>query len=391
MLQARVIDNGIRVGHLFRNGPHSFKKLLSSCGNASLEVVGLLNSTTESMEPEKPLFRAFLEDGSSLPRIEFQMQYDVTVQLITFSRPDPNSMQYTSLQSISLALTDMSNRESPSANETLLDDVDAADIAEAERVAVLVEKMKLHSVIKHTPTAKELALPMIIKQINCCFEINALMQRNLKLIRSRRRRTLSVSERVVESAMTLSDYVGQVMLSIYTEIVYPLAAQLFIIGLMMQRVIGELLIVLGDWRIRPQDAAIKDVSATAQQVDLRLQQFCYWPIQYITLRERRNDWASLATNQAEYIRFYNSLWLVANDVIMGIAIGSFIVDNADAVADHITMLLTSWSLEGLRRMISWLMVYPAGLKLNTELARFLGDLFLWVIDYWAGKDINNEY
>jgi phosphatidylinositol glycan class Q protein len=30
------------------------------------------------------------------------------------------------------------------------------------------------------------------------------------------------------------------------------------------------------------------------------------------------------------------------------------------------------------------MYWPAGLKLNTELATFLGDLFLWVIDYWAG-------
>jgi phosphatidylinositol N-acetylglucosaminyltransferase subunit Q len=29
------------------------------------------------------------------------------------------------------------------------------------------------------------------------------------------------------------------------------------------------------------------------------------------------------------------------------------------------------------------MYWPAGLKLNTELARFLGDLFLWVIDYWS--------
>jgi phosphatidylinositol glycan class Q protein len=35
-------------------------------------------------------------------------------------------------------------------------------------------------------------------------------------------------------------------------------------------------------------------------------------------------------------------------------------------------------------MITWLMYWPAGLKLNTELATFLGDLFLWVIDYWAG-------
>jgi len=34
-------------------------------------------------------------------------------------------------------------------------------------------------------------------------------------------------------------------------------------------------------------------------------------------------------------------------------------------------------------MISWLMYWPAGLKLNNELAQFLGDLFLWVIEYWA--------
>ena len=30
------------------------------------------------------------------------------------------------------------------------------------------------------------------------------------------------------------------------------------------------------------------------------------------------------------------------------------------------------------------MDWPAGLKLNTELALFLGDLFLWVIDLWKG-------
>lgn len=34
-------------------------------------------------------------------------------------------------------------------------------------------------------------------------------------------------------------------------------------------------------------------------------------------------------------------------------------------------------------MITWLMNLPAGLKLNDELGGFLGDLFLWVIDYWA--------
>ena len=45
-------------------------------------------------------------------------------------------------------------------------------------------------------------------------------------------------------------------------------------------------------------------------------------------------------------------------------------------------MINTYSIEGLQRMITWLMDNPGGLKLNNELAAFLGDLFLWVIDYW---------
>jgi len=141
-----------------------------------------------------------------------------------------------------------------------------------------------------------------------------------------------------------------------------------------------------EWRPRPDSAALKDVSATAQQVDIRLQQFCYWPIQYLTLRKRKDDWESVNDRHPDYIRFYNSLWLVANDVIIGIAIGSYIIDNATWVAWQINTLLSGWTVDGLRDMISWLMDWPAGLKLNTEMAVFLGDLILWVIDCWKGWD-----
>ena len=82
----------------------------------------------------------------------------------------------------------------------------------------------------------------------------------------------------------------------------------------------------------PDAPALKDISATAQQIDIRLQQFCYWPIQYLTLRKRKASWGSITNSHPEYIRFYNSLWLVANDVIMGIALGSFIIENSSLVA-----------------------------------------------------------
>lgn len=104
----------------------------------------------------------------------------------------------------------------------------------------------------------------------------------------------------------------------------------------------------------------------------------------MTLRTRKKTWASININHPEYIRFYNSLWLVANDVIMGIAMGTYLIENASQVAELIDSLSRDYTINGLHRTITWLMGWPGGLKLNNELATFMGDLFLWVIDYWAG-------
>ena len=122
----------------------------------------------------------------------------------------------------------------------------------------------------------------------------------------------------------------------------------------------------------------------AQQFDIRLQQFCYWPLQYVTLRRRRADWDSVTTSHPDYIRFYNSLWLVANDIIIGIAFGSYMIENAPTVASSIDHLLRTYTITGMKQNIIWLMHQPLGLKLNRELAKFLGELFLWVIEYWDG-------
>ena len=211
-----------------------------------------------------------------------------------------------------------------------------------------------------------------------------LLQTNAGLIGWKSKRSLSVSERVVESASTAWAYVIFGAWELITVTLLPFVRRLFIIGLTGHRIIAEMILTVLEWRIQPGHAALKDLSATAQQIDIRLQQFCYWPLQYLKLRRRKQDWQSVTDHHPDYIRFYNSLWLVANDVIMGIALGSYIVDNAPWVADRIHTILTLYTVDGLQRMISWLMDWPAGLKLNNELAAFLGDLFLWVIEYWAG-------
>jgi phosphatidylinositol glycan class Q protein len=288
-------------------------------------------------------------------------------------------MQYMSLGPIPLALDDKDERPSPTS-----DIIEAEEEKERIRIGKLVGSLKQHTITLHQPSEKERTLPLILNQVNCSSEIDQLLQKNIGLVGARPKRSLSVSERVVESATTLWGYVMAMIWDIITVWVYPVLRRGFVIGLICHRIIAELILRVLEWRLRPDYAALKDISATAQQVDIRLQQFCYWPMQYLKLRKRKNDWESVTINHPDYIRFYNSLWLVANDVIIGIALGSYIIDNAQWVAYQIDIILNAYTVNGLHRMISWLMDWPAGLKLNNELAAFLGDLFLWVIDYWAG-------
>ncbi|KAI9827626.1 MAG: hypothetical protein M1819_006915 [Sarea resinae] len=306
----------------------------------------------------------------------------MTVQVIMYDRPNSTRMQYLSLNPISLALEDKVDDSGKSLSS--FDVLDAAEKKERDRKMELVEKIKMHTVIRHPPTQKELSLPTILNQVNCSYEIDKLLRKNISLVGTRTKRSLSVSERVVESATSVWEYFVYSLWDLFIYWIYPVITRLFIVGLICHRIAAEMVLRVLEWRLRPDYSALKDISATAQQVDIRLQQFCYWPIQYLTLRKRKNDWESVTDSHPDYIRFYNSLWLVANDVIIGIAIGSYIIENAGYVAHQIDSILSAYTVEGLQRMISWLMGWPAGLKLNTELANFLGDLFLWVIEYWAG-------
>lgn len=366
------MEHALQSDSFFRSCPHPMGQLLQLCGNSAILVLGTVNSVAPETSFDPRHLLAYTDIITPFPRVFCPKESRTSLQIIIFDRPSPTRMQYLSLSPISLALGD------PNA--------DGIDNAEEEaRKTKLVKKLKLHTVVKHSPSLKELSLPTILNQINCSFELAELIKRNVGLRGTRQKRSLSVGEIVVESATTLWDYIVAAGWHLLTAWVYPVLTRVFVIMLVGHRVIAEVVLRILEWRPHPESAALKDISATAQQVDIRLQQFCYWPIQYLTLRKRKDDWESITDRHPDYIRFYNSLWLVANDVIIGIALGSYIIDNAGYVAYQINNILSGWTVEGLREMISWLMHCPAGLKLNKQLAVFLGDLFLWVIDYWRGN------
>ncbi|KAF2106415.1 N-acetylglucosaminyl transferase component-domain-containing protein [Lophiotrema nucula] len=385
-VELRNVENALVVGTLLRHSPHPIQDLLKRCGHSSMRVLGSVNPRTPPSHFDANLLTVYTDSPPGFPRVYCPLESLLAVQVVIYDRPHPTRMQYLSLSPISLALGDKKERARWNPE---FEGMEEEERKERERKRKLVEKLKLHTVVLHPATQKELSLAMIIDQVNCSFEINAVLQKNIGVIGRRMKRALSVSERVVESANDLWDYLYLCICHLFTAWIYPVLARLFFLGLIAHRIAGELILRVLDFRPgSPASPALKDVSATAQQVDIRLQQFCYWPIQYMTLRKRKGNWESITNSHPEYIRFYNSLWLVANDVIIGIALGSYIIENSTFVASQVDTIFNTWSIEGLRRMITWLMEWPGGLKLNTELAEFLGDLFLWVIDHWAGVMAN---
>ena len=348
-----------------------------------MHVLGVSN-TEDVPEVDSSWVRVTSTPGKTAPRVACTRAK--SIQVILFQRPLPHGMQYISLSPISLALGDKHDLHPvalPAGSPE--EDDERKELVRKAKTRHLVDKLQQHSIVERESSAKEQSLAKIVNQVNWAWELEKLLQKNVSRIGTRPKRSLSMSERVVESANTMKDFVLIWIWELFTLYVFPVIRKAFVLGLIGHRIAAEGLLRVLEWTPPGRRSALKDVSATAQQVEIRLQQFCYWPMQYVTLRQRKNDWDSVTTSHPDYIRFYNSLWLVANDVIIGIALGSYIIDNASWVAEQINTLLSLYTVEALQRSISWLMGWPAGLKLNTELAAFLGDLFLWVIDYWASE------
>ncbi|RWA10449.1 hypothetical protein EKO27_g4647 [Xylaria grammica] len=375
----KSVENALKTGILLRNAPHSVARIFELCGQASMHVLGLIN-TGPGVVPDPSWVQA--TTYSSKPLLRVTCTKASTIQTILFDRPNPLRMQYISLNPIALSLSGENRTLDAGSHESEVED-EKQEQKNKRKASQLMEKIKQHSVVQRPPSSKDKALVRIVNQINWAWELEHLLQKNVSLIGPRPKRTLSVSERVVEQATTMRDTAALWVWNMIIIYVFPIIRRAFIITLLAHRLAAEVLLLVLEWRLRPTSPALKDISATAQQVEIRLLQFCYWPMQYVKLRRRKNDWDSVTTSHPDYIRFYNSLWLVANDVIIGIALGSYIIENAEWVADMINMLLGKYTITALQSSISWLMGWPAGLKLNSELALFLGDLFLWVIDYWS--------
>ncbi|KAF8609998.1 Gpi1-domain-containing protein [Ceratobasidium sp. AG-I] len=131
----------------------------------------------------------------------------------------------------------------------------------------------------------------------------------------------------------------------------------------------------------PGSTLAKDISATLQQVDVRLEQTTNGKEQFEATKLENVQ--NIAQSTARYINFFNCVWLIVNDVIIGIAVGGFICDNKDPLARIGLQVMQRYSIDLLHVTLHWLDNWPVGLKLNTELSNFLCNSFSATIDYWS--------
>ncbi|KAJ3231688.1 phosphatidylinositol N-acetylglucosaminyltransferase subunit gpi1 [Chytriomyces hyalinus] len=232
-----------------------------------------------------------------------------------------------------------------------------ADVRKTEQLSVPLDQK--------TAATDDVDLKRALEKINECYE------RDLELrYPSGRTLIFKIQTRAVA-----------ILQSVFKAVMLPFIWPCIVI-LFLARVFAEAFLWLLNKTLISTRVAFKDVSTFGYQANLRLQQACFWPWQYREWQRSSNKLSPLC--QAQYIGFYNVVWLIANDIIIGVTLGSFLMMNSVVLAEQFLATLDYFTLDGIKSVIEWLMGWPppAGLKLNSELNGFLGQLFLWILYMW---------
>ncbi|KAH7918519.1 Gpi1-domain-containing protein [Leucogyrophana mollusca] len=117
------------------------------------------------------------------------------------------------------------------------------------------------------------------------------------------------------------------------------------------------------------------VSTAVQQLDVRTRNF-------IRILAASHNIRSQRVSPSQYIEFYNGVWIILNDIIIGVAFRRFLRDNRVLLAEMIVRGLEVVTVGWIQNTLVWLDSWPAGLKLNTELSRFYAYSFIGMMGLW---------
>lgn len=146
--------------------------------------------------------------------------------------------------------------------------------------------------------------------------------------------------------------------------------------------------------------SLVELSQTFRQLDLRLKQVTYFPVQFLCYYDKSILYkdqsvllkelglptfnSNLNINNSNYINLYNSIWLIINDVMLGLTTWNLLYGYSLIITEFLNEYIFELLLfSDLHRLISWISYHhPAGFKLNNELGSFIGELLLWSLTWW---------
>lgn len=436
-----IINDMLKKDLFLKKYKISPKQLYSVCGSNTLSILGTINCSSldyhsdeylhfeSPFTPHQSFFNLKYLKGMKYPEIAHDSINSISVhpfflsvdplvyyfpysftQIIIFDPPLSSRLQYFSLTPPSLELPE-------NTSFTVISEQLEKTLVERElEIQELCEKIKDHTEsyskeLLDSRNQSERVLKNCIAQLNTCNDLSEAIQKMaselyplvllkfpsaqqqsllpsqnlaLSITGPKIKRRFSVSELAVESAKQVKGRLSYRISKVFKRYVAPVFAYFFIYTLMFLRIVAEGILLALEWRPLPSWNALKDTSATAQQIDLRLQQFCYSPFQYLLIRRRSQDWTrNFASFNVEYVLFYNTIWLIVNDIIIGFTLAQLIFEFRDQILKASTYLVEELLTTELEKTIIWLMDWPGGLKLNNELAAFFGGLFIWVIQLWG--------
>lgn len=129
----------------------------------------------------------------------------------------------------------------------------------------------------------------------------------------------------------------------------------------------------------PCSSSLRALSTSADQLCARLEQSVRGPVRYLTTWNdgRINDRA------ARYNVFWNTVWLVINDLILGYAAHNLIHQHSEWLSITTSTFFSAYVIDMPIQALKWLNDWPVGLKLNTPLSQFFCSTFTLLIQRWG--------
>jgi len=135
--------------------------------------------------------------------------------------------------------------------------------------------------------------------------------------------------------------------------------------------------------------SILALSTFLQQLNVRLVEICSWPSRYRKITREEED--DLSDRRAEYVMLFNTLWLIANDIIFGRAIGAILMENCELLAAWLEYHLQTYTVAFVKQALHWTNSYPVGLKLNDQLGHAFCVCSNLAVDFWHIYVLQHAY